>query len=105
MASSDSAGQVGKADLTSFTAKYKEDDYAGNLKERYNADIIYTRIGPQTLISVNPYKQVPANTARPEAYSLQAVAQTEPYPHVYELAANALVHLMCEKESQAIVAS
>jgi myosin-1 len=54
--------QSGVDDLV-LLPKLTQDSIAANLQKRYNADQIFTYIGP-VLISVNPFKQLPYFTER-----------------------------------------
>jgi myosin-1 len=75
----------GVDDLT-LLSKLSEQGILENLKKRYEADIIFTYIGP-VLISVNPFKKLPYFTQK-EIDIYQGAASYENPPHVYALADN-----------------
>jgi chitin synthase len=98
----------------------------GNLKERFTKNVIYTQVGPRVLVTVNPWKQVPANSARNAAFDLDCVAASASAgkpaspgktgtltistgaklpPHVFEMASSAYMHMISSGEDQVVVFS
>ncbi|KAK3272272.1 hypothetical protein CYMTET_19422 [Cymbomonas tetramitiformis] len=74
-----------------------------NLKLRYNQDQIYTAIGPNVLISVNPFCELPIYTPDVLAAYLSADAETE--PHVFGVAHKAYWQMREERCPQAVLIS
>ncbi|CAG5098447.1 Oidioi.mRNA.OKI2018_I69.XSR.g15675.t1.cds [Oikopleura dioica] len=94
----------GVDDLTLLQgSKFNEGGIVENLKKRYDADNIFTYIGP-VLISVNPFKQLPYFTQR-EIELYQGAASFENPPHVYALADTMYRNLTIDNESQSVIIS
>jgi len=75
--------QSGVDDLV-LLSKLSEETIAKNLEKRYDADQIFTYIGP-VLISVNPFKQLSYFTDR-EIELYQGANLYENPPHIYAVA-------------------
>lgn len=94
----------GVDDLTLLQgSKFNEQGIVENLKKRYDADNIFTYIGP-VLISVNPFKQLSYFTQR-EIELYQGAASFENPPHIYALADNMYRNLTIDMESQSVIIS
>uniref|UniRef100_A0A8R1YX87 Uncharacterized protein n=1 Tax=Pristionchus pacificus TaxID=54126 RepID=A0A8R1YX87_PRIPA len=74
-----------------------------NLKKRFQANSIFTYIGP-VLISVNPFKQLPYFGDK-EMEQYQGAAQYENPPHIFALADNMYRNMMIDSESQCVIIS
>ncbi|KAJ3104433.1 hypothetical protein HDU96_008927 [Phlyctochytrium bullatum] len=98
---------IGRPDLLqvvptdSADAAVDEATVIENIRDRYKQDIYYTRVGPSTLIALNPYKQVPPG--RSQAYGLPNLCDGETSPHPYDVAAAAYLHMVRAVEDQAII--
>jgi len=76
------------------------------IKARYESGDMYTRLGPRSIIALNPWKSVATNAANSMAHhTVDRVNQTATQPHVYEMATNAYTHLAATGEDQCIVLS
>ncbi|XP_013379437.1 unconventional myosin-Ie [Lingula anatina] len=75
-----------------------------NLKKRFMDDCIYTYIGP-VLISVNPFKQLPALYGDKMIDQYQGAAAYENPPHVYALSDNMYRNMMIDLENQCVIIS
>ncbi|KAJ3092077.1 hypothetical protein HK102_010987 [Quaeritorhiza haematococci] len=96
---------VGRSDLTELSTEAlgSDVDILRNLKDRYDKDIIYTRVGTTSLLSVNPGRPLASNSARHQAYDLPALCSGETSPHAFEIAASAYLHMIRSLEDQAIL--
>ncbi|CAJ0574360.1 unnamed protein product, partial [Mesorhabditis spiculigera] len=94
--------QVGVDDMV-LLSRLSEDSITDNLKKRFNANSIFTYIGP-VLISVNPFKQMPYFTEK-EMELYQGATQYENPPHIYALADNMFRNMLIERESQCVIIS
>lgn len=78
------------------------------LKERWSRDDIYTRIGDDVLVSVNPFKMVASSSEEQcKAFAKWAKNSSDDKeslpPHVFDLAASAYFHMMRDGKDQSLV--
>lgn len=83
--------------------KVSEEAILDNLVKRYNADLIYTYIGP-VLISVNPYKNL-GNTGEQFVPIYHGHFPHETPPHCYGLGEEAYRSMKSEGLNQCILIS
>ncbi|KAI8831710.1 chitin synthase-domain-containing protein [Chytridium lagenaria] len=91
---------IGKPDLAQIPAK-DEKAILDNCRDRFKQDITYSRIGPSTLIAINPFKVT--STGRSAAYDLANICDGETAPHPYDIASSAYLHMVRATEDQAII--
>lgn len=94
-------------DLASL-AVVSEDAIVAQLQDRWSRDQVYTRIGADVLVAVNPVKAVAsstddtckqyANSAKDTNLDKAALP-----PHVFEMAASAYYHMLRTKTDQSLV--
>jgi chitin synthase len=83
-----------------------EDVLFQQIKSRFTTGDVYTRLGPRSIIAVNPWKSVPSNSVKGmPGYTVDVVSQSATQPHVYELATNAYIHLAATGEDQCVIMS
>jgi myosin-5 len=84
------------------------------LRCRYREDQIYTAVGKNLLISVNPYKQITGlyenplkffNISETNEYDLLENDDDDIKPHVYKISNNALNALITSNKSQSLIVS
>jgi len=94
--------QEGLDDMT-LLSKVTNEEIAGNLKLRYEKDIIYTNIG-QVLISLNPYKLLPIYS---EGVLEDYIGKNrlELPPHIFSIGEAAYRAMKNDKENQCIIIS
>ncbi|KAJ3393069.1 hypothetical protein HDU92_008013 [Lobulomyces angularis] len=98
-------------ELTAGTPDYNtlEKKILDNLKARFDKDLIYTRIQPSTLLSLNPGKPTGQNNVRQQNFDLASLCNLQEMvkglPHVFELAASAYLHMTRTNECQMIIAN
>eukprot|EP01097_Dermamoeba_algensis_P012068 TRINITY_DN966_c0_g1_i1.p1 TRINITY_DN966_c0_g1~~TRINITY_DN966_c0_g1_i1.p1 ORF type:complete len:1106 (+),score=323.31 TRINITY_DN966_c0_g1_i1:51-3368(+) len=93
---------VGVDDLV-LISKITDDGIVENLKKRYDADLIYTAIGP-VLISVNPFKKL--EIVGPEWIEMyKGKYRHELPPHIYALAEEAYRTMKSEVENHCVIIS
>jgi myosin-1 len=83
--------------------KVSEGDIVANLRKRYEADIIYTSIGP-VLLSVNPYKDLGICTEN-EVHQYSHSHRHENPPHIFQLAEDAYREMKANRENQCVIIS
>eukprot|EP01100_Stratorugosa_tubuloviscum_P012323 TRINITY_DN580_c0_g2_i1.p1 TRINITY_DN580_c0_g2~~TRINITY_DN580_c0_g2_i1.p1 ORF type:complete len:1264 (+),score=732.79 TRINITY_DN580_c0_g2_i1:136-3927(+) len=94
--------QEGLDDMTLLT-KVNNENILQNLKERFEADIIYTNIG-DVLISVNPFKWI-------DIYGEEVLqdyvgkVRIEMPPHIFSISEAAYRSMLAEKENQCVIIS
>ncbi|KAJ3099149.1 hypothetical protein HDU97_003448 [Phlyctochytrium planicorne] len=91
---------IGKNDLVEL-ATADEKVIVDNLRDRFKQDLCFSRVGPSTLVAVNPYKTTPA--PRATAFELTNLCDGETSPHPYDVAAAAYLHMVRASEDQAII--
>ncbi|KAJ3208093.1 hypothetical protein HDU67_007021 [Dinochytrium kinnereticum] len=91
---------IGKPDLAQLSAN-DEKAILDNCRERYQQDIIYSRVGPSTLVAFNPFKSTP--TGRSAAYDLPSLCDGDTPPHPFDVASAAYLHMVRATEDQAII--
>ncbi|KAJ0411954.1 hypothetical protein ATCC90586_009911 [Pythium insidiosum] len=76
------------------------------LRQRYARDAIYTRIG-EILISINPFKRLPALYTRQvvDAYGLDAASPAAAVPHLFGIARAAYADVVRNGRNQSILIS
>lgn len=109
MAPSDKRSNVNPAlarnDLT-LTETQTETEIAQTLRDRFVRDVVYTRIGPRVMVTINPGKPLASsNEATCAEYVEEYKNPTgEPLnPHVFQVASGAYLHLRRTGLDQAIV--
>lgn len=106
------------------TSSVTPESVLANLRERFAKDVVYTQVGPRMLVSVNPWKQVPANSARNAAFDLDCIAASASAgkpsapsktgtlsistgqqlpPHLFEMASSAYMHMISSGEDQVVI--
>jgi len=81
-----------------------------NLRDRYSNNALYTRIGSNLIVAVNPNRRTDAITEETEMAYLEDAMDTSNEgskkklpPHVYEIASKAYLHLCRNGEDQSII--
>ncbi|KAJ3332979.1 hypothetical protein HDU76_012398, partial [Blyttiomyces sp. JEL0837] len=86
-----------------------EGEITQSLLQRFTQDVLYTRVGPSTLIAMNPFSESPrikdTDKTKPGSYDLENVCDKGVAPHPYEIAATAYLHMTRAMEDQAILTS
>jgi myosin-1 len=95
-------GQNGVDDMV-MLSKIDEGSLVENLKKRYDADAIYTNIGP-VLLSVNPYKDLGV-WGTDYVLLYQGKQRHENPPHIYALAEETYRMMRSERENQCCIIS
>ncbi len=95
-------GQNGVDDMV-MLSKIDEGSLVENLKKRYDADAIYTNIGP-VLLSVNPYKDLGV-WGTDYVLLYQGKQRHENPPHIYALAEETYRMMRSERENQCCIAA
>jgi hypothetical protein len=95
-------GQNGVDDMV-MLPKIDEGSLVDNLKKRYDADAIYTNIGP-VLLSVNPYKDLGV-WGQDYILLYQGKQRHENPPHIYALAEETYRMMRSERENQCCIAA
>ncbi|KAI3647870.1 hypothetical protein MP228_008091 [Amoeboaphelidium protococcarum] len=84
-------------------SKVTDSQIVENLYKRYNADLIYTYIGP-VLIALNPYKSLNYFTEK-EIELYHGSAAHENAPHIYAVAESMFQHMLTDEENQCCIIS
>ncbi|XP_060520350.1 unconventional myosin IC-like [Cylas formicarius] len=95
--------RVGVQDAVLLEDYTNEDAFVDNLNKRFNADVIYTYIGP-VLVSVNPYKELPIYGPK-DVKSYERKHFFEVPPHVFSVTDTAYRSLREENREQCILIS
>ncbi|EDW50033.1 unconventional myosin IC isoform X1 [Drosophila sechellia] len=95
--------RAGVQDFVLLENYQSEEAFIGNLKKRFQEDLIYTYIG-QVLISVNPYKQLPIYTDdHVKPYRNKHFYEMP--PHIFAVTDNAFRSLIEENRGQCVLIS
>nr|CAG8434853.1 941_t:CDS:2 [Entrophospora candida] len=106
-ATGDGSGED-KVDLTTIQQPISIDIITSTLRERYQHDLIYTRINSSALVSINPYKILPLfNDSTVQEYVADykdsSGQRTSPPPHAFQIASQAYLHMRRTAEDQSII--
>ena len=107
--SGDESGSARTADLVKL-AVLNEPELVSKLRLNYNANYIYSFMGP-SLVVLNPYKALTqqlysdAEMQKVQATLRDATALSQAEPHIYAIAARAYKNLLSNSQKQAIVIS
>lgn len=98
-----------KADLTTIQNP-TQDSVASVLKERFNKDVIYTRINSSALVAVNPYKDLAIfSDATVQEYVADykdtSGQRSQLPPHAFQIASQAYLHMRRTGQDQSIILS
>lgn len=93
---------VGVEDLV-LLSKVQENAISENLQKRYQANLIYTFIGP-SLVAVNPYKKLNCFTEK-ELQQYHGSQAYENPPHIYAVAERMWQNLVSDDENQCVIIS
>jgi myosin heavy subunit len=77
-----------------------------HLETRYASDKIYTRIGQNIMVMVNPYKALDEEISSDEAiqsFTSKIKEGLEREPHIFELAASTYLDMCDSKQDQSIL--
>ncbi|CAH1759161.1 10719_t:CDS:2 [Entrophospora sp. SA101] len=96
-----------KIDLTTIQP-ISLDTISATLRERYQSNLIYTRINSSVLVSINPYKTLPIfsdSTVQEYVvdYKDTSGQRTELPPHAFQIASNAYFHMRRTNQDQSII--
>ncbi|KAF0288631.1 Myosin-IB [Amphibalanus amphitrite] len=95
--------QIGVEDFVLLEDYRSQEAFVDNLRKRFNADLIYTYIGP-VLVSVNPYKEL-GIYGENHVKEYKGEAYYELPPHIYAVINGALTSLVEETRDQCILIS
>src|SRR3989338_2681397 len=94
---------TGVEDMTMLST-ISNDGIAGNLKKRYDQDLIYTYIG-HVLISVNPFTLINNLYSNDTLFDYRGKYSYELPPHVYMVAETMYRNKNADKEAQCVIIS
>jgi chitin synthase len=101
------ANREPEGDLATFK-NISDDIIVSTLRERFLSDTIYTSIGSNALVALNPHKYVASNsdsTLAQYAAEYRGTAEEEAQhpPHIFQLANNAYYHMRRTNQDQSIL--
>ena len=94
-------------DLVTFK-NVSDDVIVSTLRERFLSDTIYTNLGSNALVALNPHKYVASNSDSTLAqyaaeYRDTAEERTQLPPHIFQLANNAYYHMRRTNQDQSML--
>ena len=100
-------GRGAEEDLAALP-NISEDTIVSTLRERFLTDNIYTALGSNALVALNPHKFIGSNADNAlvqyaQEYRDTAEEKTFQTPHIYQLANNAYYHLRRTSRDQSIL--
>jgi chitin synthase len=101
------AGRGAEDDLASLT-NISDDVIVSVLRERFLSDTIYTNLGSNALVALNPHKYIAVNADTTlvqyaQEYRDTSDVKTLQSPHVYQLANNAYYRMRRTNRDQSIL--
>ncbi|KAJ3080887.1 hypothetical protein HK102_002745 [Quaeritorhiza haematococci] len=110
-AASTSVGSDTKEDLILLpSSSFNEDEFMSTLRERYSRGQVFTKVGGNSLVYVNPVKTLESftdSTLKQYADAFRETSSTGPAlpAHVFDIATSAYYHMISEQQDQSIILS